>query len=146
MKKIMLLSLLLCGCVTPYQRSGYSGGFSEMKLSADLFEVNFRGNGYTGQSTVKRYFLRRCAEVALENGFDYFVFVDQEAYSGNYGVSSTERGTISKDFAGNYQYNGTIDHSYVTKHGRTGTIKTFLKGKQPETAYDAQEILNNFTN
>ncbi len=144
MKKIILLSLLLCGCVTPYQRNNYSGGFSEMKLNSDLFEVSFRGNGYTGQSTVKRYFLRRCAEVTLENGFDYFVFVDQDAYSNNYGGSATERGTISKDFVGNYRYNGTTEQSYVTKHGRTGTIKTFVKGKQPETAYEAQEILNNF--
>lgn len=144
MIKILVLCFLFSGCVTQYQRNGYTGGFSDIKLNADLFEVTFNGNGYTGASTVKRYFLRRCAEVTLENGFDYFVFVDQEAYAGKYGGGSTERGTITKDFAGNYEYRGTIEQSSVTKHGRTGTIKAFVKGKQPETSYDAQEILNSF--
>ncbi len=58
---------------TTYHAAGPTGGFSETKLSATSYQVYFRGNGYTSPARVQKFMLRRAAELALENGFRYFV-------------------------------------------------------------------------
>jgi hypothetical protein len=69
-----ILSLLLAftACTT-YHAAGPTGGFSETKLSATSYQVYFRGNGYTSPARVEQFMLRRAAELALENGFRYFL-------------------------------------------------------------------------
>lgn len=142
MKKIIFISFLFFGCATQYQGRGFSGGFSELKLNNDLYQVTFNGNGYTSAARVQRYFLRRCAEIALENKYDYFAIVDQEAEASKYSTGTNEYGQLSKNYVGDYTYKGTSSESFITKHGRTGTIKLFKKGSQPQIAFDAQTILN----
>lgn len=69
------LLLLLTACATTYQPSGFTGGFDETRLSDTQYEVRFVGNGYTSNARTSRFLLRRCAELALENGYRYFEFV-----------------------------------------------------------------------
>jgi hypothetical protein len=67
---LSLLGLVSC---TTYHAAGPSGGFSETRLSTTSFQVHFRGNGYASPARVEKFMLRRAAELALENGFRYFV-------------------------------------------------------------------------
>ena len=69
---ILLLTAALAGCATTYQPTGATGGFKEMELKPDIWHVAFSGNGYTTVETVQTYWLYRCAELALEKGFDGF--------------------------------------------------------------------------
>src|SRR5437764_1386447 len=61
---IMIGGLLFVACATPYQRHGFTGGFSESQLDENVFRVNFRGNGYTSPERAADFTLLRSAELA----------------------------------------------------------------------------------
>lgn len=140
----MLSTACLMSCATPYQPEGYSGGYSDMKLGKDLYQVSFSGNGYTGSDTVQAFFLRRCADLTIEQGYEFFILVNQEAGATQYSTGTTHNGTVSRDYYGGYNYSGSSNTTTVTKHGRTGVIKIFKEGAQPEISYDAREILKHY--
>ena len=75
--QVFLLALavtLFCGCgATPYQASGWRGGFGEKKINDSTYLVAFQGNGYASQARVHYFWLYRCAELTVQNGYDYFV-------------------------------------------------------------------------
>ena len=81
MKRVVLLLVcvltvvVLAGCATPYQRDGGTGGYSEKRLLEYSFRVSFRGNAFTSRQRTSDFCFLRCAEVTLENGYDYFVLV-----------------------------------------------------------------------
>ncbi len=135
---------VLSGCATPYQKMGLAGGYDEMKLGQDLYQVTFKGNGFTGSEAVQKHFLRRCAEIAIEKGFEYFALINQEAEASRSSLGSTYNGTVTQNYYGGYNYSGTANTTTVTRHGRTGVIKLFKEGTQPPVAYDAKEILKGF--
>jgi hypothetical protein len=123
MKFSILLLLVLASCATPYQSSGYRGGFSEQMLAKDLYEVSFSGNGFTSQSTVANYLNRRCAELAVQNGFTHFVVVE------------TSDGTSIDTMYINNRPN------LVTKPGSSVTIKLMNNPPSNVLARDANIIL-----
>jgi hypothetical protein len=69
------LVIFLTGCATKYQPEGFTGGYSESQLGDNIFQVSFRGNSYTGHDIESDFALLRSAELALQNGFRYFVIV-----------------------------------------------------------------------
>jgi hypothetical protein len=69
---IAFLASSLIGCVTPYQSTGFTGGHSVKQLQSDIWRVHFSGNGNTTYETVQTYWLYRCAELTLEQGYDGF--------------------------------------------------------------------------
>lgn len=71
----------VAGCATPYQSLGVRGGYSDYRISADVFSVSFRGNSSTREETVEKYLLRRASEVTPEHGFNYFVGVSEKGRS-----------------------------------------------------------------
>lgn len=147
MRKYLVIILLLvdiCGCATSYQKAGTTGGYSDIKLGKDLYQVSFRGNGYTGSGRVQSFFLRRCAELTIEQGYKYFAFVKEEAEITQESLGTTYNGDISQNYGGSYSYSGTANTTVVNRHKRTGVIKMFNEGSQPSVAYDAKEVLSNF--
>lgn len=121
---------LITGCATGYQPKSWNGGYSDMRLGNDIYKVSFQGNESTDSETVYNYYLRRCADLTTEKGFDYFTFVDQSS------SSETSIGTIN---------NGTSSQNYSsTEHSRIGLIKLFKNGTQPQVAFEAKEVLKNF--
>jgi hypothetical protein len=76
--KLVALSVvcLLSGCATAYQPDGASGGYSERRLNDNVEQVSFRGNMFSTPETLQSYLLRRCAEVTVQNGYNYFVVVN----------------------------------------------------------------------
>jgi hypothetical protein len=83
MKKITLLLLVLgvlSGCATPtayrpYQDSFFesSGGYTDIKLQDGVYRVSFTGNADTVGDRSANFAMLRCAEVALRDGYPYFV-------------------------------------------------------------------------
>jgi hypothetical protein len=71
---LVALMLGMGGCVstTPYQPSGWTGGYSEEKLDDGVYRVSFQGNGFTSGDMVWNYWMYRCAELTLQNGYGYF--------------------------------------------------------------------------
>jgi hypothetical protein len=141
---IFIVSSLLA-CATAYQPEGLSGGFTDMKLAKDLYQVSFVGNGYTSSEQVNRFFLRRCAELTQQMGYEYFIIMNQEAHLKNQMVSSNYNGNATQNYSGGYNYNGTINTTNITKHSRSGVIKIFKEGTQPDTSYDSKEILRSYS-
>jgi len=64
---------LLVGCATPYHRGGLAGGYDDFQIADNEFEITFRGNRYTPEETVKKYLLRRAAELCFINNFTHFL-------------------------------------------------------------------------
>lgn len=74
----------LGGCVTettyrPATGRGFErSGYSDRQIEADRFQISFAGNSYTSRETVEKYLLFRAAELTVQRGDDYFVFVDRD--------------------------------------------------------------------
>jgi hypothetical protein len=81
--------ILTFGCATGYQSSDTSlgGGFSEIRLTPDTWRVLVEGNGFTSRGEAEQILMRRCAELALEQGKRYFVLSDHDAWMATRRVS-----------------------------------------------------------
>lgn len=141
---ILLTGLFLIGCATSYQRESFSGGYSDMKVGPDMYQVNFSGNGYTSSKTTSLYLLRRCAEIAREQGYQYFAFIEKGAENSTYQVNQPTTTTIQPRYGGGYQATSYNNSYTVSKPSNNGVIKLFKEGTQPPSAYGANDILSNF--
>jgi hypothetical protein len=65
-------AVTLVSCATPYQEYGLTGGADVKELRPDVFRVSFGGNGFTTRESVQVYWLKRCADLAIERGFTGF--------------------------------------------------------------------------
>jgi hypothetical protein len=74
MKQTLLFAI---GCATPYQPTGFTGGFSETQLAPDVFRVFFRGNGKTFGERAQDFALLRAADICLQHGFTCFAVLDE---------------------------------------------------------------------
>jgi len=152
----MVTLVTFCGCATPYQKSGFGGGYSDTQLQDDVFSVRFRGNAYTSRATVQKYLLLRCAELTVENGYDYFIILERAdtAKHSTYTAPArtTYQGTIQSSSYGrgmlpSYQTYGTAttyggQTYHFSKPVSECVIKCF-KGKKPENmlnAFDANQL------
>jgi hypothetical protein len=116
---------LFISCATTYQPVGFTGGYSDQRLDDNTVQISFRGNGFTAPETVHSYLLRRCAEITLQDGYNYFVLVDAE--EPNEGSTNVYGAKLNSKFRA------------------TTTIKMF-RGKKPEAdvhAYDAASVVRN---
>lgn len=71
-----------CNTRTPYQQlsmiSPIAGGYSDVQLGEDHYQVEFVGNVLTSRERVESYLLFRAAELTIEHGANWFVVVDRE--------------------------------------------------------------------
>jgi len=74
-------TLSSCSTPTPYQPNiagqRVAGGYSEERLAGDRYRVDFSGNSLTSRDRVEGYLLYRAAELALGDGYDWFLIVDR---------------------------------------------------------------------
>jgi hypothetical protein len=133
MLSILLAALVLPGCVTPYQHVGFTGGYSETQLGENIFQVSFRGNGYTSHERTSDFSLLRSAELTLERGFRYFIIVESEKDTkiGTYTTPTRSYTTGSAYGYGNYAYGSATTTTYggqtyfISKPRATNTILCF---------------------
>jgi len=84
MKKTLLIptfTIIIASCATPYQKAGITGGYSDIQVGENIFQISFRGNGCTSRERASDFCLLRAAEVTLKNGYKYFVIGSGEKYS-----------------------------------------------------------------
>ena len=76
-----LLCLGLAACETPtlYQAAARPDavGYSEFKIEPGRYRVTFQGGDGAPARQVEDYTMRRAAEVALRDGYDWFQIVDR---------------------------------------------------------------------
>jgi len=79
---VVFICILAAGCATQYRPSDESitGGFSETQLAPDTWRVLVEGNSFTSRRHAEQFLMRRCAELALEQGKRYFVLGDHNAW------------------------------------------------------------------
>jgi hypothetical protein len=146
----LIVALTVAACATGYHSRGLTGGFAEIRLDDNVFQVSFNGNGYTSGDRAADFTLLRSAELARQNGFSHFIIVEREDRTG-YGTyttpttstttaTSTTYGTIVQGSAITTTYGG---HTYlIQKPGRSNTIVCF-KGKPDNVqalVYNAQYV------
>jgi hypothetical protein len=110
---------LLTSCATAYQPDGIAGGYSDQRLDGNTAQVSFRGNRFNSPEMLQSYLLRRCADITLENGYNYFV--------------------LTRGITNMYGEKGETEYSAST------TIQMF-KGAKPESdahAYDAAAVVRS---
>ncbi|HEX7647532.1 MAG TPA: hypothetical protein VF450_09000 [Noviherbaspirillum sp.] len=78
---IAVLALLLTACATPYQPFELfgRGGYSDKKISENVYQVAYYGNGATNMGTLNSLLMYRTAEITLDHGFDYFEVLNGQA-------------------------------------------------------------------
>lgn len=167
------LTLSACATSTPYQPATTTGatrgGFSDLRLEANRFRVNFQGNSLTSRETVEGYLLFRAAELTVQNGYDWFAIVDRDTdkktrtyvepdpfYRPWYGAYGFWRpswryyggriGWRSWDpFWGDPFWGDRVDIRTVEKFEASAEI-VMEKGKKPEgdvRAFDARSVIEN---
>jgi len=149
---IALTALVLTGCATAYQRQGLTGGYSDTQLGENIFQVSFRGNGYTSRERASDFSLLRSAELTLDRGFRYFVIVESEKDTkiGTYTTPTQSYTTGSAYGYGNYAYGTATTTTYggqtyfITKPRTTNTILCFKQ--KPEIkglVFDAEFVVKS---
>ena len=124
---ILAIFAVLSGCATTYQSQGLLGGFSSIQLDTNVFQVTFKGNAYTARDKANDYALLRSAELALENGYQYFIIVDAQQYSKSSTYTTPTRATSNinaNTYGSAYRYGNNTNYSGNT----TGTMTTTLTG------------------
>jgi len=73
---LVLLLLLLGACAKPLQPDNYPEQISSTQLDNNTFQVSYPGSTNSADEKTIDLALLRSAEVALANGFNYFVIVN----------------------------------------------------------------------
>lgn len=146
MKQFKILGLLaliiLTGCATPYQETGSTGGFTDKQISRNEFIVAFSGNGYTSSQRAVDLCLLRCAEVALGNGFHYFILT-----AANAGYDTSTAVSVGNYFPTGYGGVGSFSATQtIPKPIAANRMVCFREKPTVTTQYfDAQNVYNEFS-
>jgi hypothetical protein len=138
---IMVVTFLMMSCAprpTGYWKLGVGDpytGYSETQIQKDVFQVSYKCNDATTYDFMKGLLAYRCAEITLQNGYDYFIVIE-------------EKDITTEDFwgmapGGKRRYDASLQT--VNAPGATVLIK-LKHGKKPEEdmkAFDAREILTH---
>jgi hypothetical protein len=137
---------------TPYQPATTSeGGYTSLRIEADRYRINFRGNTSTSKTAVESYMLLRAAELTLENGYDSFTVAHRE----------TDKDTTIRSYGGYYGYYGPPYYPYYgwgpywgawggpdyrTRTSYEASMEIIMgrgaRGDDPDT-FDAREVSQN---
>ena len=145
----VLIGSFLTACATAYQPQGFSGGYSDIQLGENVFQVSFHGNGYTRGERASDFALLRSAEVTTENGFRYFIVVQsgKDSSFSTYTTPTQSYTTGSAYGYGNTAYGSATTTTYggqtfiIQRPSATNTILCFKE--RPEVAglvFDAEFV------
>jgi len=158
MKRIFpgALALLLAACAAvgpaaygPADEKGF--GFSQTRIEDDRYRVVYRGSGGMRPEQVEDYALRRAAELALDEGYDWFRVVSRDMARDQRGGVSLGAGVGS----GSYGRRSGVNVGVGGNFGKVGAQDYFTarlevlmgKGEAPDDsgAYDARSIASSFS-
>lgn len=146
LSSLVVLSLAMGGCQTPYQEIGATGGVSAFAITNDTFRISSRGNGYTDPTLVQDYSLLKAAETTLQSGGTHFlVITGKDTTNRSFGQTP---GTFNTNVYGNTTfttYNPGITYDIV-KPGEDlliQVLKVPTGTNAPVGAFDAQQVFDN---
>lgn len=148
MRYVFALLLALGGCQTPYQPEGFGGGYEDIRLSDDTFEIRARGNGYSSEAHTRNIVLLRASELAIQNGFSHFMILDgsmkstERTFTTPGSINTTGQASVYGNTiygTSNSIYTPPQAHRVTNQHG-AALVKMF-RGPAPN-ALDAQLIYN----
>jgi hypothetical protein len=157
---LSLAFLTVAGCATPYQSGGLSGGYSEKKINDSAYVVSFNGNGFASKDRVYYFWMYRCAELTLKNGYALFYIKPNEANAPKaantplphfYSDETNHRGQDHSDMVQVRGGGTTYHYTYIpgttttsTKWNYSGTVLMFAKPLPQEELYalDARTIVD----
>lgn len=151
---IISIAALLAGCAAagpaaygPAEDGRF--GYQETQIEQDRYRIIYRGSGGMPPELVEDYALRRAAELALTNGYDWFRVVGRD-------MAHEERGGASLGVGfgtGSYGRRGGASVGVGGDVGRVGARDYFTarievlmgSGDAPddETVYDAASVLES---
>lgn len=113
---VSILALAVGGCASPYQSSGFGGGFSEMQMAQDTYRIQFRGNAFTGSDATSEMAILRAAELTLQSGYTNFVILGagdstDRSYYAQPGVTNT---SLTPTYGGGYNATSTSSGGVIT--------------------------------
>jgi hypothetical protein len=146
----IIVPILFAGCATAYKADGFTGGFTETKLAPDIVRVTFRGNGYTKRERVQDFAFLRAAELAISDGYLFFVILNE---SNDSKMSSFSTGGYAQTSGTAYMsgnrayYSGQTTYSPVQTYNiykpESGLLVRFLKVKPDDgLAFDAAFLIS----
>jgi len=148
---LIMSATVLVACASP--KSVYAPavkvtdvGWRQQQIEADRYRVSFRGYSDLGASGAEDKALQRAAEIAVQNGYDWFRVVsrggDQIGRKG--GGTSVGVGGSSGSFGSGVGVGVGIDLSPDTRTFESVLEVLFGKGAKPADpdAYDAKSILS----
>jgi hypothetical protein len=124
---IIVPALLVASCAAPYQARGWGAGYEETKIDGNTFKVTYVDDD---PNNVDTYDLYRCAELTLEQGYDYFIITEHD---GNV-ATNVHQAVVSG-----------APSTRSSTYTEWRVIKMF-KGSKPQenvNAYDAHEVVAN---
>ena len=120
---VSVMALIMGGCATTYKKQKSGGGYSDYRITTNVFSVSFRGNPATQEEDVEKFLLRRACDLTLEHGYKYFVVIAEKG--------RTRSGSVG--------YSG-VKIPVVTP-GETIHIKCYHEPLETEVLIDAAEFL-----
>jgi len=157
---VCLTALTACTTPTPYQpvaagaSQSMARGYSDQRIEANRYRLKFTGNSATSRETVEDYMLYRAAELALENGYDWFSLVGRNTKEDRT-TTTTYRDPFPRYYGGfYYRYYrggwgawGGWEEDETTFYRYEASAEVLLgKGEKPAgdpNAYDAREVKGN---
>lgn len=148
-----MLLVLFAGCATTYQQNGLTGGYSETQLDENLFNVTFKGNGYTSKERANDFTLLRCAELTIENGFKFFTIVTAQDNTQTHSRTTpiTTKTEASVSGSGNSASGTSTTRTYggqtytITKPSTSNTILCYKAKPATGFSYNAEFIYRSVT-
>lgn len=157
-KKIVLcvavFQLAACATLGPtgYQQVGFTGGYSDTKIQEGIYRIEFKGNKRTSEERASNLALLRASEVALENGYNYFILLDGATKSN---VSIRSDPNSQSHMSGNVSPGGSFSASTYSTGGGTysvskpqSTLVIQCYKKKPNTnttVFNATEVKTNIS-
>ena len=126
MRPIIILSLFITACATPYGPSGGTGGYSHQQVSENSYVVTFTGNGYTTKERATDFALLRAAEIGDKLGFTHMVVAGEADQSTSRMVSL---GAVTQTNASAYSYG-----NYATGQATSYTTPSFANIRNAGTS------------
>ncbi len=165
---LLLISFPLISCSTGYMPAQTYGGFyvngySDARTNANTAIVRYDGNRFMDPEKMRGYLLYRCAEVTIQNGYDYFIITSTNGSAVNVHPISRDKvyqttihpkgssvGYRSTQYRG-YQYTSSSvpdndPTNQTPNYAEVAVIKMF-QGKKPgnlPNAFDANDIIAHF--
>ena len=132
---------------TTYGPMGLAGGYEDYAINEDTYHVKFAGNGFTSQAQVEAYWLKRCAHLIYQEGYDYFEIIEAQT---NVDTRTWQEDQQCTGQVTNYGYSQNVDMKctgggarYVNYFVKEGIIVGHDEDSYPrdKVVYDVNKMM-----